>query len=95
MRAAALDICLAIAVLAVWLGCFGALRLRSALDRLHAVAFINAAGGIAVTVAAFVDEGVTTRSVKLAALVVVVLVTGSAVNHAAGRALVLRDGPHS
>ncbi len=45
--------------------------------------------------AAFVDEGITTRSVKLAALVVVVLVMGSAVNHAAGRALLLRDGPQA
>ena len=95
MKAAALDICLAVAVASVWLGCFGALRLRSALDRLHAVAFVNAAGGIAIAAAAFVDEGVTTRSVKLAALVVVVLVMGSAVNHAAGRALMLRDGPQA
>ena len=95
MRAAALDICLAVAVLSVWLGCFGALRLRSALDRLHVVAFVNAVGGIAIAAAAFIDEGVTTRSVKLAALVVLVLVTGSAVNHAAGRALMLRDGPQA
>ncbi len=92
MRVVALDICLAVAVLSVWLGCFGALRLRSALDRLHAVSFVNAAGGIAFAAAAFVDEGITTRSVKLAALVAVVLVMGAAVNHAAGRALLLRDG---
>lgn len=89
----AVDACLALAVLSVWVGCFGALRLRSALDRLHAVAFTNAAAGTFTAVAAFLDDGISTRSVKLACLVAFVLVTGSAVSHAAGRALALRDGP--
>ncbi len=89
----ATDLCLALAVLAAWIGCFGALRLRSALDRLHAVAFTNAAAGVLVAVAAFLADGISTRSVKLACLVAFVLVTGSAISHAVGRALALRDGP--
>ncbi len=89
----ATDLCLALAVSSVWLGCFGALRLRSALDRLHAVAFVNAAAGVLFAVAAFLADGISTRSVKLACLVAFVLVTGSAISHAAGRALALRDGP--
>lgn len=89
------DLCLALAVLSAWIGCFGALRLRTALDRLHAVAFTNAAAGALVAVAAFAEDGVSTRSVKLAALVAFVLVTGSAISHAAGRALSLRDGPRA
>ena len=91
----AVDVCLALAVLSVWFGCFGALRLRSALDRLHAVAFTNAAAGTFAAVAAFLDDGVSTRSVKFACLVGFVLVTGSAISHAAGRALALRDGPNA
>jgi multicomponent Na+:H+ antiporter subunit G len=89
------DLCLAGAVLSAWIGCFGALRLGSALDRLHAVAFTNAAAGVLVAVAAFLADGISTRSVKLACLVAFVLVTGSAVSHAAGRALALRDGPQA
>ena len=91
----AVDLCLALAVACVWLGCFGALRLRRPLDRLHAVAFVNASAGILVAVAAFLADGVSTRSVKLACLVAFVLVAGSAVSHAAGRALALRDGPQA
>lgn len=89
------NLCLALAVLCAWIGCFGALRLRTALDRLHAVAFTNAAAGVLVAAAAFLADGISTRSVKLACLVAFVLVTGSAISHAAGRALALRDGPRA
>ena len=89
----AVDLCLALAVVSAWLGCFGALRLRSALDRLHAVTFTNAAAGVLVAVAALLADGISTRSVKFACLVAFVLVTGSAISHAAGRALALRGGP--
>ncbi len=95
MSGIALDLCLLLAVAAVWLGGFGALRLRTSLDRLHAVAFCNAAGGLLVAVAGFLADGVSTRSVKLACLVVLVLVSGAAISHAAGRALALRDGPQA
>ena len=89
------DLCLALAVLSAWIGCFGALRLPSALDRLHAVAFTNAAAGVLIAVAAVLADGVSTRSVKLVCLVAFLLVTGSAISHAAGRALALRDGPQA
>ena len=95
MRNLLVDLCLALAVLSAWLGGFGALRLRSPLDRLHAVSFVNAAGGVTLALAAFLADGVSTRSVKLACLVVAVLVAGSAISHAAGRALALRDGPQA
>ena len=95
MTSAALDLCLGLAVLCAWIGCFGALRLRSALDRLHAVAFTNAAAGVLIAVAAVLTDGISTRSVKLAGLVAFMLVTGAAVSHASGRALALRDGPQA
>ena len=44
--------CLLLTVAAVWLGVLGAARLRDPLDRLHAVTFVNIAGGAAVTAAA-------------------------------------------
>lgn len=90
-----LDLCLAGAVLSAWLGCFGAIRMPSALDRIHAVAFTNIAAGLFVAAAAFLADGLSTRSVKLACLVAFVAVTGAAVSHAAGRALMLRDGPQA
>ncbi len=95
MRDCLVDLCLALAVLSAWLGGFGALRLRSPLDRVHAVAFVNAAGGMALALAAFLADGLSTRSVKLAGLVLAVLVAGAAISHAAGRALALRDGPQA
>ena len=89
------DIFLVLMVSSTWLGAFGALRLRSPLDKLHAVAFVNAAAGIALAAAGLFEDGVSTRSVKLACLVAIVLVMGAAVSHAAGRAILLRDGPQA
>ena len=85
----------ALVVAPLVVGAFGALRLRSPLDRLHAVAFVNVAAGIALAAAAFLEDGVSTRSIKLACLVAVVLVMGAAASHAAGRAILLRDGPQA
>ena len=95
MSAVALDLCLGLAVAAAWLGGFGALRLRSSLDRLHAVSFVNAAAGVPIAVAAFLADGVSARSVKFAFLVALLLISGAAISHAAGRALALRDGPQA
>jgi multicomponent Na+:H+ antiporter subunit G len=95
VSAVLVDLCLAVAVLAAWLGCFGAIRMRSALDRLHAVTFVNAACGPLVAAAAFLADGISPRSVKVACIVAFILATGSAVSHAAGRALMLRDGPQA
>ncbi|HEX4765240.1 MAG TPA: monovalent cation/H(+) antiporter subunit G [Lichenihabitans sp.] len=95
MTSVGLDLCLALAVLATWLACLGFLRLRSELDRLHCVAFVNVTAVPMIAAAAFFEEGVTPRSVKLVALVIMTLLTGAAMSHAAGRALALRDGPRA
>ena len=39
----AVDLCIALVVLSAWVGCFGALRLRSALDRLSVLPWLAAA----------------------------------------------------
>ena len=87
---ALLAACLILAVAAVWLGVLGAARLRDPLDRLHAVAFVNIAGGTAVTAAAFVTDGISGRSLKIALLVLLSWAIGAALSHATGRALFRR-----
>ncbi len=89
---AAVAILLGLTILSAWLGSFGFLRFESALDRLHCASFVNAAGGLTVTIAAIVQDGMSDRALKTMALFVILLLGGAALTHAAGRALVLRDG---
>jgi multicomponent Na+:H+ antiporter subunit G len=91
----AVDLCLGLAVLAAWLGALGFLRLRSALDRLHCASFVTTVSGPLLALAALLDEGVTTRSVKLLVLAVAMLLINAVTGHAVGRALLLRDGPQA
>jgi len=86
-----IDILLALLVASSWLGAYGFARLPSALSRLHCASFVGAAGGAALTIAAFVSDGASTRALKTLLLLVLLLLTGAALSHAAGRALVLRD----
>ncbi len=92
MSQVVVDGLLAFAVLAAWLGCAGYARLRTPLDRMHCVAFVNATAWVALTVAAFVADGASSRALKIAAITVVNLVAGAAVSHATGRAVLLRGG---
>lgn len=83
---------LAAAVAAAWLAVLALLRLPRALDRLHAVAFLNAAAGGLVAVAAFVADGLSGRSLKILFMMIVLLAWSAVLAHAAGRALLLREG---
>lgn len=79
-------------VLFVWLGVLAFGRLATVLDKLHCLAFINVAAGICLTGAALIaDSGVSTRSVKIIALVIIQLVSGAATVIAAGRAVLTRS----
>lgn len=89
-REVATDLLLAASVLGTWLGCLGYLRLGSALDRLHCVAFVNVVGLGPLAAMAFVAEGASNRAVKIVILLLVSLLAGGALAHAIGRALVLR-----
>ncbi|TXN23223.1 monovalent cation/H(+) antiporter subunit G [Methylobacterium sp. WL9] len=79
-------------VASVWLGCLATLRLPTALDRLHAVSFVNIAGGGGLTLACFVADGVSVRSMKVLGLTLLLIVAGAALSHATGRALLIREG---
>jgi multicomponent Na+:H+ antiporter subunit G len=91
VRTAATDILLAVAVMTSWLAATGLVRLRTPLDRLHCVTFLNVSAGLAVLIAALVTEGATTRTGKLLLLVLAVLWIGAALANATGRALWLRE----
>jgi monovalent cation/proton antiporter MnhG/PhaG subunit len=84
-------ILLGVGVLCSWLAVLGALRLRNALDRLHAATFIYAAGLGPVVLAAIAQEGLTDRTLKLVFLFVAMLFAGAAVTHALARAIVTRE----
>ncbi len=88
----AIGILLGLSVLSAWLASVGFLRFDSALDRLHCASFVNAAGGLTVTIAVIVHDGMSDRSLKTIAVFAILLLGGAALTHAAGRALVLRDG---
>lgn len=92
MKVVATDVLLGLTVLSAWLGCAGLLRLRTALERLHCVAFVNAASGFFVTVAVFVQDGLSDRALKTLLILLIVLLVGAAATHAAARALLLRGG---
>lgn len=91
MRAIAIDVLLALAVLACWLGAAGFLRVRTARDRLHSVTFANVVAGAAVVAAAFVADGASDHALKVLIVVAAALLIGAGVAHATGRALIQRS----
>jgi multicomponent Na+:H+ antiporter subunit G len=91
MTAGIIAALLAVVVGATWLGCFGFARLRTPLDQIHCVAFVNVTAGTALTVAAFVADGPSVRAFKILLMTILSLVGGAALSHATGRALWIRD----
>jgi len=65
----------------------GLLRLRTPLDRLHCVTFVNCAAGGALLLAALAQEGFSDRVVKLGLLLILLLLGGALLAHATARAL--------
>ncbi len=91
MRTYVADALLCVTVLASWLGALGFTRLRSALDRLHCVTFVNAAGGGMLLLAVLAHDGFSIRVIKVLFLVCSALVSGAALAHATGRAIWFRE----
>jgi len=86
-----IDLCVALAVAAAWLGCLGYLRLREPLDRLHCVTFSNIVGMFMLLIAAFLNDGLASRPLKLSMIWVIVILAGAVTSHAAGRAIHARS----
>lgn len=83
---------LALGVAMAWLGALALLRLRTPLERLHAVAFVNVAAGGFVALAALFADGASSRALKCVAVWLATLLIGAALAHVTGRALHLRGG---
>ncbi|MDP4024185.1 monovalent cation/H(+) antiporter subunit G [Methylobacterium sp. NEAU 140] len=83
---------LGLAVAAAWLASLALLRLPRALDRLHAAAFLNVAVAAPVAVAAFVADGISVRSLKILLIALLLVAWGAVLSHAAGRAVLMREG---
>lgn len=82
---------LAIGVAAAWLGAVALFQLTP-LGRIHAVALVNVAGGGAVTLATWLQDGASPRSAKVTLVWVALMLAGALSAHVSGRAIHLRDG---
>lgn len=89
----AIDTLLAFMVLLVWLGCLGFARMRTPLDRLHCVAFVNVTAGSVLVLTAFLSDGASVRAGKILLIVATSLLTGAAMSHATGRMILAREQP--
>jgi multicomponent Na+:H+ antiporter subunit G len=85
-------ILLGLAVVVTWLAALALWRLPRALDRMHALAFLNVAASGLVTVAAFLADGISGRSLKILVMMVVFLGWAAMLSHVSGRAVLMREG---
>jgi len=87
VTAGAVGALLAVLLAAAWLGAAGFARLRTPLDRLHCVTFVNAGCGLALVLASLSSDGFSNRTGNILLVVAVNLLGGAATSHAIGRAL--------
>lgn len=88
----ATDILLGIGVIASWFGATAYFRLHTPFDRLHAITFINIISTIPIVLAAFLSDGMSSRSLKCAFILVFMLPMGALLAHVTSRALHVREG---
>ena len=86
-------ILLGIVVLCAWLGVLGMLRMKEPTQSLHYLS-LPAVGGIALTVAVFLETGSSQASWKMALISVMLLAVNSVVTHATARAFRTRELGH-
>ena len=85
-----IDVFIALAVAAGWLGCLGYVRPRDPLDRVHCVTFSNIASGLMLLIAALMNDGMASRPLKIGLIWVITIISGAITSQATGRALVTR-----
>jgi len=83
---------LALALLCAWLGAIAFARMRTDLDRMHVVTFVNFTAGGAMVLAVWLADGISARAWKCLLLWGVMLLSGALLAHASGRALLVRHG---
>ncbi|MGH1572708.1 monovalent cation/H(+) antiporter subunit G [Methylobacterium sp. P31] len=87
-----IGLALALTVAVTWLAALTLWRLPRALDRLHALAFLNVSASAFVVVAAFLADGVSGRSLKILLMMAVYLAWAAVLSHVSGRAALMREG---
>lgn len=85
------DIFLGFGIAAIWLAALAFARLTWALDRLHVVTFALLGAGLPLVLAAWCEDGLSQRTVKLTLVWLVYVVAGASMNQAIGRAIFARD----
>ena len=88
----AIDAVLAVAVLMVWLATIAFFRLPTPFQRIHVITFVNIVAGGMITLAAFLVDGISSRSLKCAFIWLITLPIGALLSYATGRALHVRGG---
>lgn len=91
LTAVARDIFLALGVALVWLAALGFARLTWALDRLHVATFTLIGAGAPFLLAAWLEDGVSQRTIKLTFIWMIYIVAGASMNQAIGRSIFARD----
>ncbi|MGH8141972.1 MAG: monovalent cation/H(+) antiporter subunit G [Steroidobacteraceae bacterium] len=87
----AVRVLLALALCCAWLGMIAFARLRTPLERMHVVTFVNLTSGSAVVLAVWLADGASARAWKCLLIWAVMLLSGALLAHASGRALLLRE----
>lgn len=77
-------------IVVAWVAAAGFVRLRTPLDRLHCVTFVNAGCGLALIAASLAWDGLSNRTGTILLVVALNLLGGAAGSYAVGRALRLR-----
>jgi multisubunit Na+/H+ antiporter MnhG subunit len=88
------DALLALIVLTCWLGVFGMWRMKEPTQALHYLAIPATAGSLALTIAMFVEEGLSSAPFKMLFITVILLAINSVVTHATARAFRVRELGH-
>jgi multisubunit Na+/H+ antiporter MnhG subunit len=94
LHAIAVDTLLACTVLACWLGVLGMWRMRTPTQALHFLAIPGTAGILALTLAVFLEEGLSSAGLKTLLIAFILLAINSVVTHATARAFRTRDLGH-
>jgi monovalent cation/proton antiporter MnhG/PhaG subunit len=93
-HAIAIDVCLALAVSACWIGVVGMLRMRTPTQALHYLTLPATIGAIAVTLAVWIESGIGPLSLKTSLIALLLLGANSVVTHAIARAFRTRELGH-
>lgn len=88
----AYSVVLTCAVAIIWVATLAFFRLSTPLQRIHVVTFVNVLGGALIVVAAFLSDGLSSRSLKCLFICLAAVAFGSLLAQATARALHLRDG---